>query len=199
MSDGKLVVNRFKRYGAIDIAGEKVVPFKYRNLTPFENGVASTNFRNSCHIVYENGDTLASVAGRAKYGFKDGMLLVQNGLQYQYVNSGGVNVFEKTFTRAEPFQNGLAVVKVGLKYGLIDSDGYYRINPGYDILKTPSHGVSIVGMNTALGICDLNINYIIAPKCSALTYLSNENVFQYTYKNEFGYFDPSGKLLWEVK
>jgi hypothetical protein len=199
ISDGKLVVNRFKKYGVIDVTGKKILPFKYRNLAPFENGISVTNYRNRCYIIYETGDTLASFIGRSKGGFQDGLLLVQSGPKYWYVNSGGVNTFNKIFTDAEPFQDGTAIVRVGDRYGSIDKDGFYRIKPNYDIIRQPTSGVSIVGMYTALGICDLDINYILAPKCSAIKYLANENVFQYTYKNEFGYFDTKGKVLWEVK
>jgi hypothetical protein len=115
------------------------------------------------------------------------------------VNSSGQNVFNIYFEDAEPFVNGLARVKLNNKWGLIDSDGFYRIIPQYGFVDPPSNGVCIVGLNETSGICDLNAFYIVAPRCNTIRYLPSENLYQYTYKNEFGYIDTEGKIIWEVE
>ena len=199
VSDGKQVVKRLRNTGAIDTQGEKTVNFNYLKLAPFENGKSVTQRRRTAHIIYENGDTLAKVQGKAKGGFHSGHLLIQNGKRYFYVNSSGQNVFNIYFEDAEPFVNGLARVKLNNKWGLIDSDGFYRIIPQYGFVDPPSNGVCIVGLNETSGICDLNAFYIVAPRCNTIRYLPTENLYQYTYKNEFGYIDTEGKIIWEVE
>lgn len=199
VSDGKLVVKRLRKVGAIDTMGKKVVDFVHFNLEPFENEFTLNQNRRTVHIIHQDGDTMTSIVGRAVGGFNSGYALVRNYGQYYYLNHNGQNSFNLLFERAEPFENGLARVQLNGKWGIIDSDGFYRVQPHYDFVERPTSGVSLVGLNETAGICDLNAYYIVAPRCNSVTYLPNEGVYQYSFKNEFGYIDTSGNIIWDVK
>ncbi len=199
VSDGKQVVKRLRRVGAIDTTGKKVVDYKYFNLAPFEDGISINQKRRTVYILHQSGDTIAQTVGRAKGGFHSKYALIRNGRNMFFINHSGKNAFNLIFEDAEPFENRLARVKLNGKWGMIDAQGFYRIQPQYDFVRPPTRGVSIVGLNETAGICDLNANYIVAPRCNAVTYLLNEGVYQYTLKNEFGYMDTSGQLIWEVR
>ncbi|MBT8327491.1 MAG: WG repeat-containing protein, partial [Bacteroidia bacterium] len=197
-SDGLLVLYRSGKFGAFDTKGKKVLPFKYRGLKPFENGVSASQSGKTCYIISIERDTLAILEGRAIGGFVDGLLLLKQRDGYIFVNRFGQNTFQKQFKEAEPFVDGYALVRENAKFGLLDNKGFYRVLPEYDQVKQPVNGVSIVAQNYLVGVCDLNSNYLIAPECTDIKYDRNSEVFQYSYKNQYGYFDKSGKVIWKV-
>jgi hypothetical protein len=199
VKDGKQVVKRLRQTGAINVAGETVVDFSYSNLTPFENGISIIQRGKKAYVLHESGDTLAILNGRSICGFNSEYVLIRSGKNYFFANHSGKIAMNLFFKKVEPFEDGIARVMVNNQWGLIDKDGFFRIQPYYDFIERPTSGVCIVGLNKTSGVCDLNASYVIAPRCNSITYLPNEKVYQYSYKNEFGYIDRKGKIIWEVK
>ncbi len=197
-SDGLLVIKRFKKYGAVDLEGKTAMKYKYAKLMPFENGLTVSQKGINYTILNSEGDTVKTEYGRVRGGFSEGLLLVRKGKSYQYINTSGNQVFGSLYSDAKPFENGTAVVAIDGKYGLIDRTGFYRIFPSYSYVDRPQNGVSIVGLSSAVGVCDLNTNYLVAPECTYINYLPNEGVFQFQFKNQFGYFTKSGDLVWDI-
>ena len=199
VSDGKQVIKRIRKVGAIDTNGKKVVDYQYFNLAPFEKGFSVNQRRRTTYLLHQDGDTVTFVPGRAVGGFSSEYVLIKNGRNYYFVNHSGQNTFNLIFQDATPFVDGLALVKIAGKWGMIDKDGFYRIQPHYDFIEEPSNGISIVGLNETAGICDLNAFYLVAPRCNSVTYLPNEKVYRYSFKNEFGYIDTKGNIIWDVE
>lgn len=200
VSDGKLVVKRLRSTGVLDTLGNKILPYSYRNLRPFENGFSLSQYRSTAYIIYQNGDTIATVSGRIESGFRDGLALIRQGPErYIFINTSGKNAFETYYQKATPFVDGFSIIKHQGKYGMIDKEGYFRIQPSYDFIKPPTNQVSIIGISQVAGVCDLNANYVVSPRANKVVYLPQEQVYQYLYKNEFGYFSKSGKMIWEVR
>lgn len=123
--DGKPV------YGYIDARGDTAIPFIYREVTPFSDGIAL--------VMTDEGYTYINTSGRPawenmpdyqSYGsFSHGYAPVADGEtgDYFYINTSGEKAFGgKTFEIAGGFSCGLASVKTGkTQYQYINTDGEF--------------------------------------------------------------------------
>ena len=94
---------------------------------------------------------------------------------------------------------GHATVKFDGKFGLIDSSGYFVIQPMYSSIRYSAPGVYKIGITQSVSVCDINGKFIVAPRCEDIKYMPAEQVYAYTYRNQVGYFDIRGNVIYEVK
>jgi len=114
------------KMGMINRLGEIMIPFKYRMLGPFYNGLA-----------------LMSMGYDVKQG----------GYRVGYINASGQEVIPPRYEMAYSFSEGLALVKINGKYGYIDTLGNVVVPAKYDGGYAFSEGIAIVYANNKyLGI-----------------------------------------------
>lgn len=76
--------------------------------------------------------------------FHEGLLPLELGEGFGYINGEGKIQIQPKFTKAFRFSEGLAAVSDGKKFGFIDKEGKYAIAPIYTIAKSFSEGLASV-------------------------------------------------------
>ncbi len=93
-------------------------------------------------LIDRAGDEFYLPQDYTLYSYSNGMMLMQKGEKYGYMNSRGRWIAEPEYTYARPFFEGLAVVgnKDGKK-GMIDKNGNFVIEPIFDKISDCSGGI----------------------------------------------------------
>lgn len=140
-------VQKNKKYGAVDSLGKITVPLEYDTLGKFTEGYALAAKDSSFFLVSENGkEILKNKPYTIKGSLHDGLIRVQQGEKYGFIDINGQIVIPVKFTLAFDFQEGLARVVVGRKTGLVDNKGIFVLEPNKYELVFPfdENGLSIV-------------------------------------------------------
>ncbi|MCD8287408.1 MAG: WG repeat-containing protein, partial [Porphyromonadaceae bacterium] len=137
-------VNKKGKYGYVDEAGKAVIPYKYAEAEPFENGLAKVRQGNKYGFIDVHGQPV----GKMKYSLilpftgdycrvasggsdKGGGL---TGGKWGVLNTRGEEVIPPVYDEIGSFEQGFASVKKGKKYGLIDEKFRFLLEPKYSAL-----------------------------------------------------------------
>ncbi|MFA6014586.1 MAG: WG repeat-containing protein [Gallionellaceae bacterium] len=142
------------RFGFINKKGEWVIKPKFESAWDFnDHGIAEVKANDVEYLINKSGQAVGSFQGaNEKYGYKDiqtgkvvvkpiydgigyvfadGLLAVQVGDKWGYVNNKAKVVIKPIYSKASDFSEGLAAVKVDDKWGYIDTKGKFAIKPQF--------------------------------------------------------------------
>ena len=140
-------VQKDKKYGAVDSLGKTIIPLEYDTLGKFAEGYALASKDSIFFLVSENGkEVLKNKPYQIKGSLYNGLIRVQQGEKYGFIDINGHVIIPIKFILAFDFQEGLARVVVGRKTGLIDPKGTFIVEPDKYELIFPfdKNGLSIV-------------------------------------------------------
>lgn len=135
-------IDKQKRWGLIDKAGNVIIPPKYDGMSDFSEGMAKVQ-RCRWYLVYKCG----------------------------YIDKMGKIVISLKYDEASDFLNGLAKVKRKGKWGCIDRTGNIIIPLRYDDMSDFHDGLAKVKRYGKWGCIDKSGNTIIPLKHDRMSYL----------------------------
>ncbi len=91
-------------------------------------------------LIDEDGKHFPIPEGYALRGYSDGILLLEKGGKFGYMNIHGSWIAQPIYDAASPFYSGLAVLTVGGKQGMIDTAGNFVLPPEYQYISNSSFG-----------------------------------------------------------
>lgn len=107
--------------------------------------------------------------------FHEGLLPLELGEGFGYIDGKGKIQIEPKFTKALRFSEGLAAVSDGKKFGFIDKKGKYVITPIYTIAKSFNEGLAAVSTDgNKFGFIDKKGTLVIPEKFLTAGQFRNE-------------------------
>ncbi len=133
------------RYGLINLAGTLITRQGFRQIDPFQEGLAVVRYRDAYGYV----DTTGALVIPAEYSkaapFSNGRAAVQRNGECGYLDSTGDLVVPFQFSKCLDYEDGRAVVYQGIRNaGLIDLNGDYILQPEINRLLTFREGRGLV-------------------------------------------------------
>ncbi|WP_169752467.1 WG repeat-containing protein [Campylobacter mucosalis] len=153
-------------------------------------------------IVNKMGDILSQPVA-IKYDkvspFNDGVSLVMDeNLNYGYVDKNGKTIIEPKFYQAGYFSQGLAAVSLGGKFGYIDKSGKFVIKPEFLAANTFSEGLAGAVRDDKYGFIDKSGKFVIEPKYDD-AWLFSEGFAAVGVDEKYGFIDTKGNYLIQPK
>ena len=159
--DSLIIVEKNKKYGAIDYTGKVLVPCIYKDLGYNEN-ILKAKDDNGKYIFNKNGEMIISsdyeIGDYYNYYAYEGILKVKKNGLYGYVENTGKTICPLIYDDAEDFRNGFAKVCKGGLWGVIDKKGKEIIPCIYQMLFRFSNDLAIVVKSGNLGVVDIKGN-----------------------------------------
>lgn len=163
------------RYGAVDGAGNIVIPIVYTSLGAYNDGLLFFS-KNNTGMGYLNAKNEVIIEPRYQYAgnFKNGLAPAQlkNDTLYGYINKKEEWVISPAFASAAAFQDGYATVaqKVWpngrLQYGTVNTKGILVIPAIYDAISNrKSNGTFVFTKVGKYGIVD-SLGKVLTEKTS---------------------------------
>lgn len=109
--------------GAIDRAGNTVIPFIYSSAEPFSDGLARVSDRNYDGFVNTKGEVVIPLQYEEANSFSEGLAGVEIDGKWGFIDKTGRLVIDAKYRFVTPFYEGLAMVRGDGGVGYIDKDG----------------------------------------------------------------------------
>jgi hypothetical protein len=129
------ITDKKDRYGYADEQGNIVIPCKYNDALPFEEGVARVQKGSKYGLMNTSGKFVLDPKYDEIGSFAHGVAKVRSGKKYGMVNAGGMLVLPAKYDNIAPFRDGVAVVSKGKKYGLISQNGNLILPVEYAVIS----------------------------------------------------------------
>ncbi len=167
-SEGLAVVGRCDqdgvlKYGAVDAAGQEVIPLEYGCMGPFSEGLAAVGRCDQDGVLkYGAVDTAGQEIVPLEYGwigpFSEGLAAVEKRInedgdqswRYGFVDATGREAIPLEYAGGRSFSEGFAVVEKydedeNLKFGFVNAAGQEAIPLEYGNARDFSEGLAVVG------------------------------------------------------
>ena len=211
--NGKAAVKRKGKYGMIDNTGKQLLPFEYRLIMPFSEGLAAVGKKNDgfTNMAYLNEDLEVAIPYQFKYSLKlmkDHMSDMKNGrsiVSYDtgkgIIDSAGREILAPLYHTILGYRNGLTGVRKGTKWAVVNRDGELTTELEYGLITMEKEGpprvfrkVKIDNMTERReGMVDLNGREVIEPRFNSITWMGDNLVLVLDKeKNERYYVDVMG-------
>lgn len=139
-SDGLLIVGERGRYGCIDTLGQLKIPFKYDDITPFNQGHATARTNQSFFVLDKRGNEIAirdtSIVDVEQ--FQENLASFQSRSDKAgFIGTNGEVIIPAQFKAAGFFSDGLAWARDTSNNltGFIDTLGRWVIAPQFSAVK----------------------------------------------------------------
>ena len=109
--------------GLIDRTGNIIVPYKWKRIDPFLDGLAQVSNGEKIGFIDTTGNLVIPCEWEFAGGFCEGLSTVMKDDKYGYIDKTGKLVIPCEWDYASHFSEGLAWVKKDGKYGYIDKTG----------------------------------------------------------------------------
>ena len=184
-------------WGYINAKGEFVIKPQFTNCHGFSEGLAPIYDKKAKTFYFIKPDgskfetevekfKLKNILGFGTIGLSEGMVPVQVGKKWGYMNASGKMVAEAKFDKATKFNDGKGVAKLGEVFFLIDSKGTEtKVDiPGIEDVKQFSGGVAPFKAKGLMGFIDQNGAVTCEAQFKGLGYMSEDGLAW--AKNEAG-------------
>lgn len=170
--EGFILVRDSLFWGFFDTLGRQRVPFTWRAMSTFSQGLAV--------VAVDIDSTL---------------------VQYGYIDTTGAIAIPPAFEYAYPFSEDYAVVKQYDRFGLIDLKGHTVITPKYDILSPVYQGIFFAGSPDGLALFSAEASHLQVGRdvkpLTGFVYDGFVNITDgrvlVTREGRYGYLDPLGR------
>ncbi len=188
-SDGLTLIKQGGKYGYIDRTGKVVIPFQFDFAADnFVEDIAWFQVKDRVGYINKQGKTIASPqfdyrGGSGTGNFDNGWARVCSHRKCGYIDRTGKIVIPLKFDdAAQNFRHGLAWAKIGERLGFIDKTGKVVIPAQYMYHRPHKAGMEM-NSNFDRGLAKITIR----DKC----------LFGLEGCYEYGYIDPTGKLVFK--
>jgi len=197
-SEGRAAVQRQGVCGYIDVSGNEVIDLEYTKCLDFEDGkaVVYKGYRQG-GIVDREGNLIIEPGVSRLLSYSDGRGLVRDGNYRFYYITDDSKIYEGFYDQASQFQHGVAVVQSDDRWGIINQKGMELIPPKYDKIEAFKDGFAKVRIKGFSGLSDLRGQLIVQPNYEFISY-AGQGLFRVEQGDKLGYFDRSGKWVWNL-
>ena len=149
-----LLDNNTGKWGFADKEGNEILPCKYDDIEPYDNGLAAVETDGKWGFIDKKGTEITPFKYDYVGNFSEGMAAICEGKypndKWGFVDNTGKEVVPCKYDYAYPFSEGMAVVREGDwengKWGFIDKTGEKVISCKYDYVNNFSEGMAAVGI-----------------------------------------------------
>ena len=155
--DSLIIVEKNKKYGAIDYRGKVLIPCKYNQLS-YRDNILRAKDDNGRYIFNGTGKMIVSSDYETDYDYYgyEGILKVKKDNLYGFIDKTGKVISPCIYDEAEEFQDGFAIVCKGEKWGVIDRNGKETIPCMYNEISHFNNGIAVVDIEGETGFVDVN-------------------------------------------
>lgn len=111
-SEGLAAVAKEDKYGYINELGQEVIPYSYKDAKNFCEGLAGVKDKKWNFIDKQGNIVIKGDFDGYLLGFKEGIAVVRNDGNNQYIDNKGAKLFENDYQFFNSFKDGLAEVYV---------------------------------------------------------------------------------------
>jgi hypothetical protein len=192
-SEGLGVFFKDDKWGYVDLAGNIVIPLKFKFAGPFDKGMARVLLNGKSFFINHSGERVTPEFDGA-FDFGEDLAAVMMGDKVGYVRRDGSLAVQPKYqgTSGIQFSEGLVPVRSEKKVGFIDTTGSLVIKPAYDDAYPFSEGRATVRVGDRWGFIDRSGNMVVPPEFRA-AHMFNEGVASVLLADgKWGYVDHSG-------
>ncbi len=165
---GAIIAKKSKGWGAVDLEGKELVPFKFSTVEYMVGTDEITFYVTERKLRYgflnSEGRELCDLEYYRLGKFSEGMAAVKVRGGWSYVNAKGVRPSKDVYQRAKPFQGDLAAVRVNNRWGFIDKQMQWVIEPMYQEAGSFSENRAPVKLKSLYGYVNAANEWVLAPK-----------------------------------
>ena len=184
-------------WGYINTKGEFVIKAQYSNCHAFSEGLAPIYDKKAKTFYFIKPDgsklntdidkfKLKNIFGFGTVGFSEGVVPVEVGKKWGYLNSKGKMSAEAKYDKALEFNNGRGVVKLGNSFFLVDVNGNETeiTIPGIEDVRRFSSGLAPFKANGLWGFIGIDGQVVCKAQFKGIGYMSPDGLAW--AKNEAG-------------
>jgi hypothetical protein len=191
-----------KKMGYRDAAGNIIVPAKYYEAKPFNNGLGEISLLDEkvtwrYGFVDAKGKLVIPAIYSRVYEFSEGLIGVELNGKAGFLDAQGKQVVPLKFEglQSDGFREGLAAVKSKGKWGFIDKSGNTVIPFQYSECKYFAKGLAPVAINQKWGYTDGSGKMVISAMYSDANVFTGELSGVQFNEDKWAVINTAGKLL----
>lgn len=197
-------------WGYINPKGEFVIKEQFRDCHAFsEDGLAPIydKKRKSFYFIDPSGKELATdvekfklhnIFGFGTKGFENGMVPVQVGRSWGYLNTSGKLVIAADYEVANEFNGGSATARSNGKWIILDKKGTkVDFSENVTDAKPFSEGLAPIRIGDTWGFASTDGSIAVKPQFKSVGYFSNGLAWAKTEEGNIGFIDKKGE--WVIK
>jgi hypothetical protein len=197
-------------WGYANLKGELLIAVQYTKCTEFSSdGLAAVLNEKTKQYYFINikGDKLSteitdfkliSFLGFDVKGFSDGLVAINQGKKWGYLNTSGKVAIPPKYDDANEFSNGYAAVKSGNQYFILNTKGEESAVQGSDILdiKLFTEGLApFKSINKLYGFMGTDGKIAIQAQFESVGYFNIGLAWAKTNSGVIGYINPKGEWV----
>ncbi|MGB0368525.1 MAG: WG repeat-containing protein [Flavobacteriales bacterium] len=201
------------KWGYINKKGEFVIKPQYEKCNRFtEDGLVAIyeKKRKSFYFIKPNGEELqtevekfklASAFGFGTKGFFEGIVAVQAGKKWGYMNTDGKLIVPAKFDKAREYNSGFAVAKSGSNFFIIDKKGTEtKVDiSGLQDVRRFSEGMAPYKANDVWGFINSSGKVVVKAEYKAVGYMNGGLAWAKNQAGLVGFINADGKMKIEPK
>ena len=180
-----------EKWGFLDGTGKEIIPFKYKAVKEFSEGLAAVKLKNKWGFIDKTGQEIIPFMFDDVGKCSDGMVRVYSDGWY-FIDKNSLEIVLGRYYYAGDFSDGLARVKVNGNCGFINKSGTAVISFIYDDASDFSEGLARVIINYKWGYIN-NIGTVIIPLIYDDASDFSEGLARVKIKRNWGFIDKTGK------
>lgn len=201
------------KWGYINKKGEFFLQPQYEKCNAFsEDGLAPIyeKKRKSFYFIKPDGSELktevekfklASVFGFGTKGFSEGMVAIQVGKKWGYLNSEGKTIVEAKYDKALEFNSDHSVAKLGSDFYIIDKKGNEtKVDiKGLEDVRRFSEGLAPYRANGKWGFINSAGEIVVSAEFKGVGYLSDGLAWAKNEAGQVGFINTQGEMTIAAK
>ncbi len=195
-------------WGYINTKGEFVIKPQFGNCHAFSEGFAPIYDKKQKTFYFIKSDgsklntevekfKLKNIFGFGTKGFEDGMVPIQVGKTWGYLNTAGKLVAPAKFDKAQPFSNGYGVAELNKKFFIIGKDGSEKQVDIKDLedVKRFSENLAPYRVNGKWGFIRTDGSVVIEAQFKSVGNMSAGLAWVKNDAGQIGFIDNKGNLM----
>ena len=199
--EGYAIVKEYERYGMIDHEGNIVLPTKYQELTPMNNGrfFAVDDLSGKAALFDNRFKRLTDFKYDKVIAYTEGYFIVQVGDKQTFLDMKGKEAF-KWYDLVGGFSEGYSMVQQNGKFGIINTKERTILPIEYDNSGTRQmeytfcEGLALVEKNGKYGFINKRGNFVI-PLIYNSAFHCTEGLIPVKKGSKWGYIDKEGNVV----
>ena len=182
------------KWGYVNQAGKRVIPFSYEKAEQFSEGLAAVQLNRKWGFIDQAGKVVIPLIYDNASEFYKGTALVSSESKHSFIDKTGKTISLLYDNIGEFSNDGVAVAKKSNKYIFVDRAGN-EISPLYDLLSTFStDGLAQVMLNNKYGFVDKAGKEIVPLRYDKINEFTDE-MAQVNMDGKTGFIDNTGKEI----
>jgi hypothetical protein len=188
-----------EKWGAIDEAGDLVIPPRFSGPLVFTEGLAKFTLPGDRRGVVDlAGEVVVPARYRFVSYFSNGIACVRSGELFGFIDRFGREIIPPFFEDARAFSEGLAAVRLGGKWGYIRPDGSSAISYQFICEKGMAgpfrQGLARVAKDGKWGYINPDAEFVVAPRFD-MAHEFSEGLADVELGKRCGFVNLSGELV----